>query len=81
MSASEELVSAIVNLDERRAVETTKRRLEAGEDPLRILEDLTKAANVIGEKYERGELFIADLVMAGEILKEVSDPVRARALR
>jgi methanogenic corrinoid protein MtbC1 len=78
MSASEELVSAIVNLDERRAVETTKRRLEAGEDPLRILEDLTKAANVIGEKYERGELFIADLVMAGEILKEVSDPVRAK---
>uniref|UniRef100_A0A7J3ZKB8 Cobalamin-binding protein n=1 Tax=Fervidicoccus fontis TaxID=683846 RepID=A0A7J3ZKB8_9CREN len=75
---SEELINAIINLDEKKAVEITKRRLEASEDPLVILEDLTKAANIIGEKYERGELFVADLVMAGEILKEVSEPVRAK---
>jgi len=78
MSLSEELVNAIVNLDEKRAVEIIRRRLEAGEDPLKILEDLTRTADIIGKKYESGEFFIADLVMAGEILKEVSDPVRAK---
>ncbi len=78
MSLSEEFVKVVVDLDEYKAVELTKRRLEGGEDPLKILDDLTKAANVIGEKYERGEFFIADLVMAGEILKEVSDIVRPK---
>jgi len=78
MSLSEEFVKAVVDLNESKALELTRRRLEVGEDPLKILDDLTKAANVIGEKYEKGEFFIADLVMAGEILKEVSDLVRPK---
>jgi methanogenic corrinoid protein MtbC1 len=78
MSLSEEFVKAIVDLDEKRALELTRKRLEAGEDPLKILDDLTKAANIIGEKYEKGEFFIADLVMAGEILKEVSELVKLK---
>jgi methylmalonyl-CoA mutase cobalamin-binding domain/chain len=77
-SLSEEFVNAIVDLDEKKAIELTRKRLESGEDPLKILDDLAKAANVVGEKYEKGELFIADLVMAGEILKEVSDLVRPK---
>ncbi len=77
MSMSEELVKAIVELDEGKAVELARKRLET-EDPLNILNDLTKAANIIGEKYEKGEFFIADLVMAGEILKAVSDMAREK---
>ena len=78
MSLSEEFVKAIVDLDESKALELTRKRLEVGEDPLKILDDLTRAANIVGEKYERGEFFIADLVMAGEILKEVSELVRPK---
>jgi methylmalonyl-CoA mutase cobalamin-binding domain/chain len=78
MSLSEEFVKAVVDLNESKALDLTRKRLEVGEDPLKILDDLTKAANVIGEKYEKGEFFIADLVMAGEILKEVSDLVRPK---
>jgi methanogenic corrinoid protein MtbC1 len=78
MSLSEEFVKAIVDLDESKVLELTRKRLEVGEDPLKILDDLTRAANIIGEKYEKGEFFIADLVMAGEILKEVSELVRPK---
>jgi len=78
MSLSEEFVKAIVDLDESKALELTRKRLEVGEDPLKILDDLTRAANIVGEKYEKGEFFIADLVMAGEILKEVSELVRPK---
>jgi methylmalonyl-CoA mutase cobalamin-binding domain/chain len=78
MSLSEEFVKAIVDLDESKALELTRKRLEVGEDHLKVLDDLTKAANIIGEKYEKGEFFIADLVMAGEILKEVSELVRPK---
>jgi len=78
MSLSEEFVKAIVDLDESKALELTRKRLEVGEDPLKILDDLTRTANIVGEKYEKGEFFIADLVMAGEILKEVSELVRPK---
>ncbi len=78
MSSSEEMVRAIVELDESKALEIAKRRLEAGEDPLKILDDLRRAAEVIGEKYERGEYFVADLVMAGEIMKGISELVRPK---
>ncbi len=77
MSLSEEFIKAIVDLDEAKAVELARKRLET-EDPVNVLDDLRKAAEVIGEKYEKGEFFIADLVMAGEILKTVSDMAREK---
>ena len=78
MSLSGEMIRAIVELDESKAIEIAKKRLEAGEDPLKILDDLRRAAEVIGEKYEKGEYFVADLVMAGEILKGISELVRPK---
>jgi len=78
MSLSEEMIKAIVELNEPKAIEIAKKRLEAGEDPLKILDDLKRAAEVIGEKYEKGEYFVADLVMAGEILKGLSEVVRPK---
>ena len=77
MSLSEEFVNAIVDRDENRAMQITKKRLDH-ENPLVILNDLTRAAEKVGEKYEKGEFFIADLVVAGEILKEISDLIRPR---
>ncbi|MEM1679381.1 MAG: cobalamin-dependent protein [Ignisphaera sp.] len=74
----EKLIEAIASLDEAKALELTKELLEAGEDPTTILDDLRRAAEVIGSKFEAGEYFIADLVMAGEILKTVSELVRER---
>jgi len=73
MSLEEELLGAILALDEEKALEIARRRLEAGEDPARVLEALRVAADRIGEKYEQGEFFIADLVLAGEILRELSE--------
>ncbi|MEM4887811.1 MAG: cobalamin-dependent protein [Thermosphaera sp.] len=78
MSVSEEFINAILELDEKRAIELTKARISKGEDPLKILDDLRIAAEKVGEKYEKGEFFVADLVMAGEIMKEISELVRPK---
>lgn len=78
MSSSEEFVNAILGLEEEKALKIARERLEAGEDPLKILDDLKVAAEKVGEKYEKGEFFVADLVMAGEIMKEVSELVRPK---
>jgi hypothetical protein len=80
ISLLEGFVKAVVDLDESKALELTRKRLEVGEDPLRVLDDLTKVANIVGEKYEKDEFFIADLVIAGEILKEVILRLRHRSL-
>ncbi|MEM1683612.1 MAG: cobalamin-dependent protein [Ignisphaera sp.] len=77
MSLSEEFITAIVELNESKALDLAKKRLSV-EDPVNILNDLKKAAEVVGEKYERGEYFVADLVMAGEILKTISDMAREK---
>ncbi|MCS7111902.1 MAG: cobalamin-dependent protein, partial [Ignisphaera sp.] len=47
-------------------------------DPQAVLGDLRVAADVIGSKFECGDYFVADLVMAGEILKAISDMVREK---
>ncbi|MEM1713549.1 MAG: cobalamin-dependent protein, partial [Desulfurococcaceae archaeon] len=77
MHSSEELIKAILDLNEDKALEITRERLEK-EDSSNILNDLRKAAEIIGEKYEKGEFFVADLVMAGEILKAVSNLAREK---
>lgn len=75
---SQAFIDAVVNLEESKALELTRIRLERGEDPLKILNDLRVAAEKVGEKYEKGEYFVADLVMAGEILKAISELVRPK---
>lgn len=77
MSLSEEFINAVAELDENKAIDLARKRLTV-EDPVNLLNDLKKAAEIIGGKYERGEFFVADLVMAGEILKVISDMTREK---
>jgi methanogenic corrinoid protein MtbC1 len=78
MGLIDELVDAIISLDEKRSIDIARKLLEMGEDPLRILNAMTKASIVIGEKYEKGEYFVADLVLAGEILKQISELIKPK---
>ncbi|MCX8199228.1 MAG: corrinoid protein [Sulfolobales archaeon] len=71
----QEFVDAVVNLDEKKVLKLVEKRLEV-EDPISILNDLKRAAEVIGEKYEKGEYFVADLIVAGELMKAVFEVVK-----
>lgn len=77
MSEGDELVQAIVDLDENKALRLADKIIASSPDPLSIMEYLRAAADIIGKKYEEGEFFVADLVMAGEILKGISEKARA----
>ena len=72
----EEFVKALADLDEAKTIELTKKRVEAGEDPFAILEDVRKATDIIGKRFEEGRYFVSDLIMAGEILKQIMDIVK-----
>lgn len=71
-----ELVTAIVNLIEDEAARITKLQLDEGIDPQDILRDSREAMTIIGHRFERQEAFLPELMMAGEILKEISDLVK-----
>ncbi len=74
----EDLITAIADLQEEKALEITRKRLAGGDEPLKILEDARSALEMVGQKFEKCEYFIPDLVYSGEILKGVSELVKPK---
>ncbi len=75
---TDQLVNAIAEMDEDAALATTQELLAQGADPLSILEDCRKAMEIVGRRFEKGEYFIPELILAGEMLKSISSLVRPR---
>jgi trimethylamine corrinoid protein len=73
---SQELIDAITEMNEEEALRITKQQLEAGGDPLAILEDCRLAMEVVGKRFETGDCFIPELIFAGEILSQISEVVK-----
>jgi 5-methyltetrahydrofolate--homocysteine methyltransferase len=73
---SEKLINAIAEMDEEQALAITKELLAQGVSPVAILDDCRTAMEVVGKRFEKGEYFIPELILAGEMLKSVSAEVR-----
>ena len=69
---SQALVQAITEMEEEAAIQLTHKLLEDGVSPLDILEDCRAAMEVIGGRFEEGEAFIPELMLAGEMLSQIS---------
>ncbi|CEP66583.1 Cobalamin (vitamin B12)-binding domain [Moorella glycerini] len=72
------LVSAVVKIDEDKALALVRHALERGLDPFSVLEDVRKGLEMVVELYSSGKYFLADLVMAAEIYKEAQRIVLGR---
>lgn len=73
---STKLLEAMSNMREQESLEIVKDLLAANEDPLNILANCTRAMEIVGERFETGEYFLPELIMAGEILKQISELVK-----
>ncbi|MBA7679541.1 Glutamate mutase sigma subunit [subsurface metagenome] len=71
-----DLVSALANLKEKEALEITRNRLSASDEPLSILNDARRGMETVGDRFAKGEYFIPDLVYSGEILKQITEVVK-----
>ena len=69
---SEKLVNAIAEMDEDQALALTKELLDAGTPPPEILADCRAAMELVGKRFECGEYFIPELILAGEMLKAIA---------
>lgn len=75
---SEELINAIADMKEDEALRMVQEAIDKGEDPAGILRDCQAAMHIVGDRYEKSEYFLPELIMSGEILKRISDIVKPK---
>ena len=81
MSSKENIVNAIVELDESTALELVEELLKAETDPVQILEMCRTGMSTVGEKFEAGDFFLSEMIMAAEIFNQVMELIRPQLMR
>ena len=74
-SALNKLSKAIADLKEADAIALCEQLVGSGEEPGEILSVSGEAMSVVGRRFEKGEYYLPDLIMAEEIMKEISSMV------
>lgn len=70
-----ELATRLADLEEDAVLDLVRRRIAAGEDPLRIVEECVEGIWEVGERYARREYYVSGLIVSGEIFREVVEIV------
>ena len=67
----EQLAKALADLEEDQVLEIVQKELENGSEPLSILQACQQGMTEVGDRFEKNEYFVSDLMMSGEIFKQV----------
>jgi methanogenic corrinoid protein MtbC1 len=73
---SQKLIDAIIDMREEDALKITDDMLESGADPLDVLEACRQAMEVVGQRFEEGDCFVPELILAGEVFKQISEKIK-----
>ena len=68
-----ELVQAIADMREEEAVSMAREMLDSGYDAVTLLGHCREAMELVGKRYEEGEYFLPELMLAGEMLRAIGD--------
>ncbi|HET6450214.1 MAG TPA: cobalamin-dependent protein [Spirochaetia bacterium] len=74
----ERLVAAISDMQEEEAIRLVNEMLAAGTDPQLILDASREAMTIVGNRYERKEYFLPELIIAGDLLKAIGALVKPK---
>jgi 5-methyltetrahydrofolate--homocysteine methyltransferase len=75
---SVELINAIAEMEDVKAVELAEKMLDSGSDPQEILSCCKQAMEIVGKRYENKEYFLPELILGGEILKNISNVIKPK---
>ena len=70
------LTRALVGMKKDQVDQLTRRLLESGVDPLAVLDASRQAMAEVGRLFETNEYFVPELILAGRMLKEVSETAK-----
>jgi len=76
LNMDSKLVHLMADLKEKETIALVNELIKEGADPTEILDAARAAMELVGERFEKEEYFIPDLVMAGEIMKGISEIVK-----
>jgi dimethylamine corrinoid protein len=77
MASKEELIEEMVDLNEEKTYSIVKELLDDDIEAREIINYLREAVDIIGDKYNKKEYFLTELVMAGELFQgsaEILEP-------
>lgn len=70
------LITSIADMQEEEAIRLTRAMVEGGVSPMEILDAARQAVDLVGQRYEKGIYFLPELMMAGEILGQITEIVK-----
>ena len=75
---TESLIRALVEMQEAEALRETRQLLDEDTDPLSIIDACSRAMEAVGKRFETGEYFLPHLMMAGEMLRQISEIIKPK---
>jgi 5-methyltetrahydrofolate--homocysteine methyltransferase len=73
---SKKLVNAIADMKEEEALRIATDMVERGVDPMAVLGAAREAMDLIGQRYEKGSYFLPELILAGEVMSQITALVK-----
>ena len=73
---SKKLINAIADMKEEEALKIARDMVESGADPLAILGAAREAMDLIGQRYQKGTYFLPELMLAGEVMGQITELVK-----
>ncbi len=70
---SSRLTKNLIELERDKVLSEVKERLIQGEDPMSIFKECKEGMVLIGERYKKKEYFLAELMLSGDLFKEVME--------
>ena len=74
----EVLPQYILELKRDEVLAEIARRLDQDHDPVEILDQLRRGLTMVGNRYQEGEYFLAELMLSGEIFKKAMNILEPR---
>lgn len=65
-----QLAQALAILNESEVAGLVKSKIDAGTDPMSIVKELQDGMDMVGEGYKKGDYFLSELIISGEIFKD-----------
>jgi 5-methyltetrahydrofolate--homocysteine methyltransferase len=72
----QDLVNAVADMMESEAMQLTKKYLQEGIPPLKIIDAYKDALEIVGKRFEEGVYFVPELILAGEMMKSASEVIK-----
>jgi 5-methyltetrahydrofolate--homocysteine methyltransferase len=76
--SNKQLVTAISERNEEEALRLANEMIGKVDDPSDILASCQEAMRIVGERYEKGDYFLTELIMSGEMLRKIAEIVKPK---